>query len=192
VSIKQTLILAVVLLLLGGYILFLHLTKPEVQKEERPEIWSVEEEKIHHIEILLPREKKRIAFFQDKDEKWRFDDETKHPVDMKRWGGIVLLVSGPKSKRQIAARVDNAAEYGFTDPQMVVVLGVEGLKEPLEILFGDQTPNKDQYYVKLRHSDPLYIIYTIYCDVLMRLVREPPIPPLIKARALKKAEEKAQ
>jgi hypothetical protein len=97
-------------------------------------------------------------------------------VDLKRWGGIVILVSGPKSKRLIAEQVGDLAEFGLTDPQMVVVLGVKGRKDPLEILFGGPTPGEDHYYVKLKHSTPVYLVHSTYVQVLKRLVLEPPRP----------------
>lgn len=191
-SFKQTVILLGVLILLTGSIFYIHYTVPEKKEEKGPEIWSVEEEDIEHIRIRIPHKDKEIAFFKGKDEKWYFDDQTKHPVYLKRWGGIVLLVSGPKSKRMIAEKVDNLAEYGFGNPQMIIDLGVKGRNGPLQILFGDRTPKKDQFYVKLAHSSPVYIIASIYCEVLMRLALEPPIPPLIKARTLKEAQDKAK
>ena len=191
-SFKQTLIFAGVLILLAGCIFYLKFTAPEQKEERGPEIWSVEEEKINHISIRLPRERKEASFLQHKDGRWRFDDRTRHPVDMKRWGGIVLLVSGPESKRMIAEKAENLDEYGFDDPQLVVVLGVRGRKDPLKIHFGDRTPMKDHFYVKLEHSAPVYIMPSIYCEVLMRLVLEPPIPPLIKARILKEAKGKPE
>jgi len=186
VSFKPTLILAGILILLAGYLVYFHLAKPEVKQDERPEIWSVEEEKIHQITIRLPHEKKTIAFFKDKDERWRFDDATRSPVDIKRWGGIVALVSGPKSKRMIALKVEDLEEYGFTDPSMIVVLGIQDRKDPLEILFGERTPQEDQYYVKLKHKDPVYIMHSNYCEVLMRLALEPPRPSLPKGAKIKK------
>ena len=127
-SYKLTLILAGILILLAGVVFYFHLTLPGQKQKERPEIWSIDGEKIYHITIRLPHQKKTIAFFQDKDEHWRFDDETRHPVDPKRWGGIVILVSGPKSKRLIAEKVEDLEEYGLTDPQMVVILGLEDEK----------------------------------------------------------------
>jgi len=188
VSIKQTLILAVILILLAGYIVFLRLTKPVEKYEAPPEVWSVKEEAIEHITVRVPRKDKQIAFFLDKKEdNWRFDDKTKNLVDLKRWGGIVLLVSGPHSKKILAQKVENLAEFGLTDPQMIITLGVKGLKDPLDIIFGNRTPHKDNFYVKLKHSDPVYLINDTFCEVLMRLAQEPPIPPLIKARA--KAKE---
>ena len=182
---KSTLILACILILLTGAVYYFHLTKPGQKREGRPEIWSVDEGKIHHITIRLPHQKKTIAFFLDQDERWRFDDDTKQAVDLKRWGGIVILVSGPKSKRLIAENVKDQAEFGLTDPQMVVILSVKGRKDPLEILFGGRTPEEDHFYVKLKHSSPVYLISSTYVQVLMRLVLEPPLPPVIKSRTEK-------
>ena len=188
-SFKPTIILASILILLAGYLVYFHLAKSEVKKDERPEIWSVEEEKIHQITIRLPHEKKMMDFFKDKDERWRFDDETRQPVDIQRWGGIVLLVSGPKSKRMIAEKVEDLGEYGFTDPQMIVTLDIRGQKDPLEILFGGRTPQEDQFYVKLKHKDPVYIMHSNYCEVLRRLALEPPRPARNKSRTEKMSEK---
>ncbi len=173
---KANLILACILILLAGVVYYFYLEKTSQKQESPPEIWSVDEAKIYHITILLPHQKKRIAFFQDKEERWRFDDETRQAVDLKRWGGIVILVSGPKSKRLIAEKVGDLAEFGLTDPQMVVILGVKGRKDPLEILFGGQTPGEDHYYVKLKQSTPVYLVHSTYVEVLRRLVLEPPRP----------------
>jgi hypothetical protein len=181
-SYKTTLILAGVLILLAGAAYYFHLTKPAQKPENRPEIWSVEGEKIYHITVRLPHPKKTIAFFQDQEERWRFDDETRNPVDPKRWGGIVILVSGPKSKRMIAEKVLDLEEYGLTDPRMIVILGVKGRKNPLEILFGGQTPGEDHTYVKLKDHSPVYLIHSTFFQVLERLVLEPPRPAVSKAK----------
>lgn len=176
-SYKSTLILAGVLILLVGVAYYFNLTKPVQKQEERPEIWSVDGEKIHRITVrLLHPPQKTIAFFQDQEERWRFDDETRQSVDPKRWGGIVALVSGPKSKRMIAEQVKDLEEYGLTEPRMVVLLGVRGRENPLEILFGALTPGEDHVYVKLKNNSPVYLIHSTFFQVLERLVLEPPRP----------------
>jgi len=185
-NVKPTLILAGLLILLSGIFFFLVQTRTVKKQDERPQVWSVEEEKIQRITIFLPREQNALTFFKDQDDRWRFEDKTKSPVDIKRWGGIVLLVSGPKSKRMIAEKADNLSEYEFNDPQMVVILGLQNRKDPLEILFGGRTPQGDQFYVKLKNSPTIYIMHSIYCEVLMRLVQEPPYPSPAKAVQIKK------
>jgi len=192
VSYKQTLILAGVLILLAGYLFFFRNTGPGEQKKAGPKIWSVDDDDIRRISIELPRENKRVSFFEDKDETWRFDDETRYPVDIGRWGGIALLVSGYPAKRKIAEKAEDLGEYGLAKPQMVLTLSVRGLKDPLEILFGDRTPNQEQVYAKMRQGDTVYMVHHSFCDVLRRLVLEPPLPPLIKARISRETKEKAK
>jgi hypothetical protein len=173
-NLKAIGILAGLLLILAGTIFFFHLTKPKEKQDARPQIWSIEEEKIYRITIRLPQEHKAVTFIKGKDERWSFDDQGKQPVDTKRWGGIVALVSGPKSKRLIAEQVKDLNEYELNKPRMIVTLAIKEQKEPLEILFGGLTPQGDQYYVKMKDRTPVYIIHNTYCEVLMRLVLEPP------------------
>ena len=180
---KQTIIFAGIFILLAGYVYFFHINKPEEELRQPPEVWSVIEEDIEHIKVRLPRQDKQISFSLDrKKEKWHIDDKEKTPVFMKRWGGIVLLVSGPQSKKLLAEKVEDLKQFGLSDPPMVITLGVRGLKDSLDIIFGERTPQKDQFYVKMRHSDRVYLINDTFTEVLMRLANEPPIPPLIKAK----------
>jgi hypothetical protein len=176
-KIKPILILFGLLILLAGTAYYFLRIDTSQKADNRPVIWSVEEGKIERIRIRLPGEGRSVAFFKDKDENWRFEDKNNPPVDIKRWGGIVSLVSGPKSKRMIGEKVDDLREYGLNNPRMIVILSIKDRPEPIEILFGGQTPQGDQYYVKLKDSPALYIMHDIYCEVLMRLAQEPPYPP---------------
>ncbi len=45
---------------------------------------------------------------------------------------------------------------------------------------GRRTPEEDHYYVKLKHSSPVYLIHGTYFQVLERLVLEPPRPVMNK------------
>lgn len=181
-SIRLTGILILLLAITAGLVFYLRVSQPEKTEEERPEIWAVNEKKINRLEINLVREKKQISFFLDKDkDKWFFDDYRKTPLDKKRWGGIIFLLSNPKGKRKIADRAENLDTYGLRRPQTVISLGLDNKDKPLEILIGDPTPQKDQFYVKLGNSDPIYLVNSSFVEVIDRLVSEPPINPLTKA-----------
>jgi len=182
-SVRLTAILILLLVLVGGLVFYVRSNRPKATEDQRPELWGVDEEKINRIEIRLPREKKQIAFFLDKKaDTWVFDDSRKTPMDKKRWGGIVFLVSSPQGKRKIIDKAEDLQEYGLQNPQLIINLNIDNIKEPVEILIGDPTPQKDQYYVKLRHSDPVYLVNNTFVEVLSRLVNEPPVHPLTKAR----------
>jgi len=182
-SVRLTGILILVLAITAGLVFYLRVSQPEKTEEDRPEIWAVDEKKIDRLEINLVKEKKQIAFFLDKDkDKWFFDDYRKTPLDKKRWGGIIFLLSNPKGKRKIADRAENLDAYGLGRPKTIISLGIDNKDKPLEILIGDPTPQKDQFYVKLGHSDPIYLVNSSFVEVIDRLVSEPPINPLTKAR----------
>jgi len=182
-SFRLTGILILLLAMIAGSIYYLRVNQPEKKEEERPEIWDVDEKKINRLEIRLAREKKQIAFFLDKGEdKWFFDDYRKTPLDKKRWGGIIFLLTNPKGKRKIADKADNLDKYGLRRPQTIIALGLDNIDKPFEILIGDPTPQKDQFYVKLGHSHPIYLVNNTFVEVINRLVNEPPIHPLTKAK----------
>jgi len=174
-NIKYTFILAVILASLAGYIVSMQMGRPGGE-DTPPEVWSVKEEEIERIDLSLPGEDKSASFVMGTDESWYFNDESRTPVDLKRWGGIVLLISGPQSKRMIARKASDLAEFGLTDPRLIISLGVRGRNDPVDVLIGDPTPQNDYYYVKLRHSDPLYMVNASFVEVYTRLVMEPPMP----------------
>lgn len=182
-SFRLTGILILLLALVAGLVAYARFNQPEKAEDKRPQLWDIDQKKINRIEIRLPQEKKQIAFLLDKEaDTWFFDDARKTPLDKKRWGGIVLLLSNPQGKRKIMDKADNLDNFGLQKPGTVINLGLEEINQPFEILIGDQTPQKDQYYVKLGHSDPVYLVNSTFVGVLNRLVKEPPVNPLTRAR----------
>ncbi|MCP4755468.1 MAG: DUF4340 domain-containing protein [Proteobacteria bacterium] len=181
-SIKNTLVLALILALLGGYIVFLRVTKTEEKTEDPPDVWSYDEETIEAIQIRLLRKKKAISFTVKGRDSW-FIDETagKTPVDLKRWGGVVLLVSGPQSRRVIARLNPNLDEYGFNNPNMLITLKIKGRPDKVEVVIGDHTPDEKGVYVKIKETDTVYLLDFTWYDVLERLAVEPPRKEVIES-----------
>ncbi len=173
VSFKTSLILVAILALLGSYIFFFqNKKKPEVQ-EKASKMWSIQEEEIDRIEIRLTKKGQNTAFIRDAEGNWHFDDGEKSAVDVKRWNGIPLLVSGPASKRLIAEKVDDLSAYGLQLPQMEIIMATQN-QGNIRVLVGDKTPNEMHYYVKLSEADPVYTVDHNWTEVLERLVTEPP------------------
>ncbi|MBW2092172.1 MAG: DUF4340 domain-containing protein, partial [Deltaproteobacteria bacterium] len=153
--------------------------------EEPPEIWSVEEKSIEKIDMRLPAEKKSVSFIIGPDEYWDFNEPNRPPVDLKRWGGIVLLLTGPQSRRLVAQKMGNPSDFGLDRPQLIINLGIRD-KDDLEIHVGDSTPNGDAFYVRVKGSDQLYMVDQTWMEVMTRLVREPPREPVESVKPLKR------
>jgi hypothetical protein len=182
-SVRLTGILILLLAIIAGLVILVRFNRPEKTEDQRPELWDVDDKKINRIEIRLPHEGKKIAFILNKKEDtWSFDDDRHTPLDKKRWGGIVFLLSSPQGKRKIADNIDDLENYGLRNPQLVVLLGIDNIEQPLEILIGNPTPQKDQHYVMLGHSHSVYLVNNTFVEVLSRLVNDPPIHPLTEAR----------
>jgi len=173
VSFKSTFVLAAILVLLAGFMFFSRFMKPQETVEEPPEIWSVEEESIEKIDMRLPGADKSVSFVIGSDGYWDFNEPGRPPVSLKRWGGIVLLLTGPQSRRLIAQQMNNPDDFGLVNPQLIINLGIRG-KKGLEIHIGDATPNGDAFYVRVKGSDQLYLVDQTWMQVMSRLVKEPP------------------
>ncbi|MBI4595882.1 MAG: DUF4340 domain-containing protein [Candidatus Tectomicrobia bacterium] len=172
-SLKTSLILIAILVLLCSYIFIFQQKKQIEVGEKAPKVWFVKEEDIERIEIRLTNQGLNAAFVKDAESNWHFEDAEKSAVDIKRWSGIPLLVSGPTSKRLIAQRVDDLTAYGLHHPQMEITMNIQN-QGSLKVLVGDKTPNEMYYYVKLNEADDLYTVDHNWTEVLERLVTDPP------------------
>jgi hypothetical protein len=176
-NLKTTVVLAVILILLISYFFFSGRDNPGEHVAEPPDAWTLKEEFIERIEVRLPRQDKKISFLRSAEGGWYFDDLQKRPVDVRRWGGILSLLTGPRSKRQIASKIEDTAQFGLTDPRMVIILGVRSSRRRLEVLVGDRTPNEEHDYVQLRDHEAIYLVDRSWAAVFERLVTDPPLPP---------------
>ena len=176
---QNILILFILLLITGGLFYFLNMPEPPETAKVQQYVWMIEMEEIDHIILDLPREGLSQSFIKISEEDkfpWYFDDEKNSPVDTGRWGGgIPLLLSGPGAGRVIAEDTspEKLAEFGLTDPRMIITLTLETGKV-MTINVGDATPNGAYYYVQAPNtSDVALVDYTWY-DILARIVHEPP------------------
>ncbi len=129
--------------------------------------------------ISLPQQDMSESFVKHEDKYWYFDNPPGPKVDMKRWGGgIPLLLSGPGLNRIIEkyATEERLAAFGFTQPQMEIVLTLEN-EDIIDIEVGDSTPDGGAYYIRLADLTGVATVDYTWYDVLERLVLEPPYPP---------------
>ena len=130
------------------------------------------------VKIDVNTGSKTQGFHKSDEHAWAFDDMKGVPPDPYRWGGIVLLLSGPQTRRdfsEIRPEIEDPAEYGLHDPQLVVNVGLTADRH-LEFRLGDKTPDGHHHYGQVIGFPQLYLIADTWGEVLARLANEPPIP----------------
>jgi len=107
--------------------------------------------------------------------RWYFDDPKDIPVDTDRWGGITVLLGGPRTQRVLRQEFSDPAMYGLDDPQTIIQLTLrDGTKATLHI--GDETPDGEGHYARRTGMPQLQLVDSSWGRVLARLATEPPFP----------------
>ncbi len=168
------------LAILVGLSVYFYFSRPVEQVPINPQayMWLIEMDDITYIKVSLPHDNASESFLKLEDKTWHFDDASKTPVDMIRWGGgIPLLLSGPRADRLVAenATDEKLAEFGLAEPQMVVDLKMQD-GSTLKIDVGDSAPNEQTYYIKSPGANDVGIVDRSWFEVIERLVNEPPYP----------------
>lgn len=169
-SFRTTFVLLALFLLVGGYALFTQLTKQPERTKLPPWVYTMDDDALTAIDITY--EGQSVSFRRDDKFLWHFDKPDGEPVNLERWGGIPLLLSGPRSQRVLAQDVKDPAQYGLASPQMIIKLGFGGT--PLDIMVGDRTPDGKGYYMQVTGYTAIYVVDYTWGDVIQRLVTEPP------------------
>ncbi len=166
--------LIAVLVIFAGLWFFVFSGREEA-REPSDDFWfyKVEENDIQLISVKT--EDTQEAFAYREGQGWFFDGEKQPPVDLARWGGVTLVLSGPRVRRVLAEEIENYKTYGLDPPTTVLDLGLSGGRS-MQLYLGKLTPDGSGYYAYQRDDDNLYVIESIWGQVLRRLAFEPPYP----------------
>ena len=112
------------------------------------------------------------VMFERRNDGWYFA-ESPVPVNLDRWGGVVLLLSGPEVERRLAAPVV-LSEFGLDEPDIVSV-GLAGGSR-VEVRLGAETPDGRNVYTQLGGKPEVALVNEPWVRVLRRLAADPPLP----------------
>ena len=112
------------------------------------------------------------VMFERRDDGWYFADSLV-PVNLDRWGGVVLLLSGPEVERWLAAP-SVLSEFGLDEPGTVSVGLARGSR--VAVRLGAETPDGRNVYTQLEGKSEVALVNEPWARVLRRLAAEPPLP----------------
>ena len=103
-------ILLVVLALIAG-IWFFVIKVGDEPPEASDAFWfyKVAEADIEKISIKTESVEQSFSLRDDSD--WYFTGEQQPPVDMSRWGGVTLVLSGPRARRVLADEIEDLKTF---------------------------------------------------------------------------------
>ncbi len=169
-SFRVSFILLVLVAVVGGYVFLFQLQDRGEVSLQNPWFYDVGFGDITGISVTYLGD---TQDFNKTPEGWVFL-ETGDPVDNYRWGGIVLLLTGPRSSRVLVEDVDNPEEYGLAPALTRITVTVLGGREIL-MSIGDKTPDSNSSYAMVDGSTTLFTSPSDWAGILNRLVTEPPV-----------------
>ncbi len=173
---KLTVALVVLALVIGATAYVNPFQERETREPDSPWFYQVSFEDI--VSIGVDTGENFESFSKNERGEWVIDRLGDIPPSHVRWGGIVLLLSGPQTRRDFSTAlptIDDPAEYGLDDPELVVNIGLTGERE-LEFRLGDKTTDGNQHYGQVSGFPQLFLIANIWGEVLARLANETPTP----------------
>ena len=110
--------------------------------------------------------------FERRSDGWHFAGSPV-PVNLDRWGGVVLLLSGPEVERLLPAP-GQLSEFGLDAPD-IVGIGLAGGRQ-VTVRLGAETPDGRNVYAQLEGESAVALVNEPWARVLRRLADEPPLP----------------
>ena len=135
----------------------------------RARLYTVDQDDVVNVSVQTET---RTVMFERRDDGWYFADSPV-PVNLDRWGGVVLLLSGPEVERRLAAP-SVLSEFGLDEPGIVSVGLAEG--SHVEVRLGAETPDGRNVYTQLEGKSEVVLVNEPWARVLRRLAAEPPLP----------------
>lgn len=172
---RQVLALLIVLGMVGGIVVAQQLSKETIPAASDWYFYDIDEKAISLVEITHLGDTQR--FIHDpSNAAWVFDNEALSPVSYDRWGGIPLLLAGPRVDRFLDANADDLARYGLDLPPTVIRVGMDG-GPPFALHVGILTPDGVNQYAMHEGASQVLLVDSSWAEVLVKLVTEPPYNP---------------
>ena len=148
-SIRTSILLVVSLAMVAGYVFFVQLKQTVEVPEEPPWFYSVDLSDMTRISVTDRGEE--ASFFFGTDARWHIDEPDGLPVGPDRWGGVALLLTGPRSRRLLDEQPTDLEPYGLHSPQVSVEVELMG-EQTINVLLGLSTPDRENTYAQVRDS----------------------------------------
>ena len=179
-KVRNTIILVVIALALGGYIFFVEMKKDSTsdvaEADTNTRISHIESNEV--VELVVSDRQSSIRMLkQDDGKSWIIDQTEPVAANPDRVQRAVALVTRAEAERSVTGKdAGDLTAFGLERPDLKVIIKTSN-DEEWELLIGDQNPGKSLYYVMEKSGDAVYMISNNVVDAVRSLISDPPYRP---------------
>jgi hypothetical protein len=173
-SLRTTLLLIVAAVGVGVVAYINPFSSTEEEAPDPPWFYQVSEDDIMVIDVQHLGD--GVRFIRNDEGKWEFEDLPGVAPSHVRWGGMVLMLTGPKTRRLLQEETPGElSEYGLDPPASVVDVTLTGGRR-IKVSLGDRTTDGKFHYGQIEGFDQLFLIAAGWGEQLTKLAIERPLP----------------
>jgi hypothetical protein len=176
---RNTLILIVALVLLGGYIYFVEMHQPPAEEVEETELqlWQLDSDSIVRLTVTDNKEDKRTELVKEGGT-WRMAAPSEEEVDEPKVKRAVERIEKLEARRKLGEQPGDLSVFGLDKPAFTVRVELTGGDEEV-LQVGDLNPQRTAYYVQHEGDPAVYLVTSFTIEELKRLVEQPPKKPTL-------------
>lgn len=143
---RNTLLLAIVFILLGGYIFLFELQKERKEKSEI--LLDFKEEDVEEMILSYPQQEIRLQ--REPSGKWKITQPVQAAADESAVGGILSALQTSRVQRIVEKKPspEDVKAFGLDNPEVKVLITLQKGKTLPAILVGAKTPLSNSAYVR--------------------------------------------
>ena len=179
-KVRNTIILIVVALLLGGYVYFFEIKGDEESETSAGNavtaVFDVSLDEV--IEVVVRDGPATMRVFLSEDGgTWMVDEPEKREADADQVRRAIAHIVGATASRSLEREeAGDLADFGLENAPIEVRLTIAN-GDTVILLVGEQNPRGTQYYTMKADGNTIYMIDRDVVDIIKKLVREPPYRP---------------
>jgi hypothetical protein len=156
-GLTSTVVAAIVLAGLVGYIYFVDAERPAAGAEEKAKAFSaIEAEKIEELRITpAGGETARLV---KSASGWELVEPVKADADAAEVTSITSNLSSLEVQRVVEDTPGDLAQYGLNPPRVDVAFRLQGDKDFRHLLIGEKTPTGGDLYAKLQNENRVFLV----------------------------------
>lgn len=146
---KRTLAFVIVAALLGGYYYWYEVKGGEQRKaaeEAAQRLFQLKKEAIETVTLKHPKE--TIKLVKDPSAGWMLAEPVRAKAEQRTVDEVLEGLVEGKRERVVAEQAGNLADFGLSEPSLVVEATVKDAAAPTVLQIGAQTPTLSGYYAR--------------------------------------------